>query len=61
MVSQRTEQLSVANAQLQFENAERRRYEEMLRSRMEWLVVVNRQPGCDKRRRSAEGLSGLRW
>jgi signal transduction histidine kinase len=41
LVEQRTEQLSAANAQLQVENAERRRYEDMLRSRMEWLVVVN--------------------
>jgi signal transduction histidine kinase len=41
IVQQRTEQLSAANTRLQVENAERQHYEDMLRSRMEWLVVVS--------------------
>jgi signal transduction histidine kinase/PAS domain-containing protein len=41
MVSERTTQLSAVNEKLQAENAERQRLEEMLRLRLEWLVVVN--------------------
>lgn len=41
LVSQRTEELDKANIQLRAENAERRRLEEMLRLRLEWMVVIN--------------------
>jgi len=41
MVSQRTEELNTANTQLQVEIAERLRLEDMLRLRLEWLVLVN--------------------
>jgi signal transduction histidine kinase/PAS domain-containing protein len=41
LVEKRTTELSAANKQLQAENAERKRLEEMLRLRLEWLVVIN--------------------
>jgi len=41
LVEQRTAELSVANQNLQVENAERQRLENMLRLRLEWLVIVN--------------------
>ena len=40
-VALRTEQLSVVNQRLAAENTERRRLEDLLRLRLEWLVVVN--------------------
>jgi hypothetical protein len=40
LVAQRTAELSITNEQLQTENAERRRLEDLLNSRLEWLVVV---------------------
>ncbi len=41
LVNQRTSELTATNERLHAENAERQRLEEMLRLRLEWLVVVN--------------------
>jgi signal transduction histidine kinase len=42
LVSQRTGELDVVNKQLKAEIAERQRLEEILRLRLEWLVIVNK-------------------